>query len=186
MRLLVFIAMLAAPIGLSGQTNQVDKDAFIIVRGTTYEGAIIPDASPWHKAFRTLATAASSPIARETLPADSWTPRGSDVAVVEQELTRFVQQASSKERAGTTPPARDLPNNRVSLLAATLPTLKRQYAGLGRGGGRSILVHGFPDDAAHRWRTEAVTIMGGACRQFWVSFSVAERRIVRAACASDE
>lgn len=157
------------------------SDAFVLVRGTRYEGAIIPASSSWHRSLWT------DPAVRNDLKvADVWTPSESQVAAAESALHAFVD-AALKESASpnaTSQFKQVLVRGDIRSLAENLMTLKRQYGGIVVGTERMILAHGFPEDAARRWQTEAIMTFGQACRQFWMDFNVPKHRVTRLRCGS--
>lgn len=155
--------------------------AFVLVRGTQYEGVIIPASSSWH---RTLWT---DPAIRNELKVDDvWTPSESEVDAAESALLTFVE-AARKESASTKATSQSkqvLVRGDIRSLAENLKTLKRQYGGIVVGAERMILVHGFPEEAARRWnwQTEAIMTFGQGCRQFWMDFNVPKQRVTRLRC----
>jgi hypothetical protein len=157
------------------------SDAFVLVRGTHYEGAIIPASSSWHRSLWT-----DPAIRNELKVANVWTPSEPQVAAAESALQAFVD-AALKESASTSATSQFkqvLVRGDIRALAQNLTTLKRQYGGIAVGAERMILVHGFPEDAARRWHTEAIMTLGQACRQFWMDFNVPKQRVTRLRCGS--
>lgn len=100
---------------------------------------------------------------RPLQPDGYWVPTAADVQALEQELPRFLKSNPIASNARTLNP---------------LASYKRQYAGVVRGGHRSIYVNFFTyypvgmDD----WKTEPVVVCDGGSNFFGAEFDVASRQ----------
>jgi hypothetical protein len=168
---------------LAGGAVAAGQDAWEVVRGAGYEGAIIPAASLYNKLFRDIVTSLKPDA---TLV--GWTPTASDIAVAERELRTLVERASKDATVIASLPEADQPPVRLGLplVSGTLATLIRQYAGFKSGAARHVVIHGIPDGARRPWRTEPVVMLGGGCENFWFVFNLDEQRVTRFRCGSGE
>jgi hypothetical protein len=179
MRPFLVAVVLATPL-ISFAQGALATGAFVIVRGAQYEGAIVPESSPWRQ------TLFQDPGIRNDYSGhEAWTPTEKDVAVAEGALHTFVERFLDEVK--TTLGSYRVVSYRdatvrgdIRALADRLPALKRQYAGLSTDTDRIIFVHGFPDQPG--WQTEPIIILGAACNQFWMDFSVNAQRITRLRC----
>ena len=144
--------------------QQPIADAFPIVAGTGYEGAIIPATSTWHQFSARAAATASHP---------PWTPGIADIDVAEKHLAAFFSLASSAPaKAAALAPAAQRPNV-IAHLAEVVKNsvLRRQYYGVtAKGGARIVLVHAFVTEGEH-WRSSAMVMFDGGCSQMWLEVS---------------
>ena len=146
--------------------RQPIADAFPIVAGTGYEGAIIPATSTWHQFSARASSTASLP---------AWTPGVTDIDAAEKHLAAFFRLASSAPaKAAALAPAAQRPN-----VIAHLPEvlkhsmLRRQYYGVSaKDGVRIVLVHAFVTQGEH-WRSSSMVMFDGGCSQMWLEVSPA-------------
>jgi hypothetical protein len=179
MRPFLVAVVLAAPLISFAQVTPA-TGAFVIVRGAQYEGAIVPESSPWRQALFQ-----DPGIRNDYSGHEGWTPTAKDVAVAEGALHTFVERflAEVKSTSGSyrVVSYRDaMVRGDIRALADRLPALKRQYAGLAIDTDRTIFVHGFADQPG--WQTEPIFILDAGCNQFWMDFSVNAQRVTRLRC----
>jgi hypothetical protein len=173
---------------LSPPVRAATGDAFQIVKGDGYEGAIVPASSPWHLFYRNglqfLTTGRPILTGAGYAP---WTPTPEDIVLIERDLTEFVQTAAADPRrviAMAPDEARLATTSQLPWLRANLRTLTRQYYGAIVGTSRIVLVHGFVAQPTTQWRMEAIIIMDGGCGNVWFEVNLSERRVMRIACGA--
>jgi hypothetical protein len=145
--------------------QQPIADAFPIVAGTGYEGAIVPATSTWHQ----FSARASLPGALR-----GWTPGVADIDVAETHLAAFFRLALSApaKAAALVPPAQR--PNVIAHLPEVLKNsvLRRQYYGVtAKDGTKIVLVHAFVTQGEH-WRSSAMIMFDGGCSQMWLELSL--------------
>ena len=146
-------------------------DAFPIVAGAGYEGAIIPATSLWHESYR-------MGITTPALPA--WTPGVADIATAERHLAAFFKLAM-----GEPAKAASLGNssqNVISHLPVVLKTqtLTRHNYGATVKGQQQMLVHAGVG-GGDRWRSEPVVMFDNGCGDLWLEVSL-KAGVVRFSC----
>ena len=168
-----FVTAVILSAGLLARPAQED---FPTVRGTGYEGAIVPASSPWH-AFH------QSGLPSGTTSSAAWTPSLADIATLESALAAWLSAGALDQSPSL---VADIPLGIMGLpwLRQNVQTLKRQYFGIQLGTTRHVLVRGFPERiAGNRWRSEVIMFTDGGCSNVWFDFEVEARRIVRVKCA---
>jgi hypothetical protein len=169
-------AFVMAVIVSAGVLARPAQEDFPIVRGTGYEGAIVPASSPWHTFHRLgLPPGATS--------SEAWTPSPADIATLESALAALLT-AGAPDRSPS--PVADIAPGIMGLpwLRQNVQTLKRQYFGIHLGTTRHILVRAFPErSVGNTWRSEVTIFTDGGCGNVWFDFQVESRRIVRVKCA---
>jgi hypothetical protein len=136
-------------------------DAFVLVSGDGYQGAIIP--------ARTGAYIVGA--------AGAWTPTSDDVAAFEKALSKYA--ASGAPGARTTSPvaASDLRS-----LLANLFEYRRQYIGTTKGGQRALHVTACRVSSCGAWQKDFIGGVDMGCWVWTASFEVAEQRITTFGC----
>jgi hypothetical protein len=134
-------------------------NAFVVVAGNGYEGAIIPATSRWHESYR-------MGLSRPALPA--WTPGMPDIAIAEQHLATFFKLALSDPTKAATL-ALGNPQHVIEHLPRVLKTspLTRHYYGVTLDGTKQLLVHAFTG-GGDRWRTEPMVMFDNGCGDLWL------------------
>jgi hypothetical protein len=162
-------------------------DAFPIVNGDGYRGAIISASSVWHVFAKTGLQILTGQRVDDGVQVPGWTPSADDIAIVERNLTAFVQRAANDppQVMSLVPgPARSAAASQLPWLRSNLTTLTRQYYGVTSGDSRRVLIHAFHADSVGRWRTEPIVIMDGGCGNAWFEFNFDRRQFVRFHCGA--
>jgi hypothetical protein len=176
-----------APVLETIRQPRPEDDAFVVMTGDGYLGAVVPASSPWHSMFKPgLIVLGGAPGGGDEFTA--WTPAASDIEALERELKAFVAIAArdpSRVADLVPEPARRSTVSQLPWLHAQLGTLKRQYFGVRAGGARRVFVHGFVvPDGSTRWRSEPIIIMDGGCGNVWFDVQIDERRVARFVCGA--
>jgi hypothetical protein len=134
-------------------------NAFAVVTGNGYEGAIIPATSKWHESYR-------MGLSTPALPA--WTPDISDIAIAEQHLATFFKLALS-DPAKAAALASGAEKHVIVHLPQVLKThaLRRHYYGVTLAGTKQLLVHAFTG-GGDRWRSEPILMFDNGCGDLWL------------------
>jgi hypothetical protein len=169
---------------LSGGANAQNERGFVIVAGTGYEGAIIPDSTSGFA----LARSRFSNVAMPSGLPSTWTPTSQDIEVVERELTRFADRmaADPPQFVALIPESeRSWTLRGVKTLPGYLRDLKRHYRGFQLGDVRMVLVQFMTDSPTHWWRRSEVEGADGGCSWSYLLFNVTGGQVVAFRCGAE-
>ena len=148
-------------------------DVFPVVKGSGYEGVVVPAASPWHQFYKVGLTVLDGKQYK-TPDLVAWAPAATDVAVIERHIAALAKMAAGNpERAAALvrEPSRRSTATQLAWLVEHLSTLKRTYYGITVNGERHVLLHAFVP-TNDRWRSEPIVIMDGGCGNVWFEVSL--------------
>jgi hypothetical protein len=143
----------------SGQQGP-SMDAFVLVSGDGYQGAIIP--------ARTGAYVVGA--------VGAWTPAPDDAAAFEKALRKYA--AVGPPVVGTPPSA----DSDLRSLFRSLPDYRRQYIGTTKAGHRALHVTACRVSACNAWQKEPIGGIDMGCWIWMSDFDVTEQRITKFGC----
>ena len=135
-------------------------DAFVLVSGEGYQGAII--------SARTGAYIVGA--------AGTWTPVPDNVAAFEKALKKY---ATVDPPIVGTPPSAD---SDLRSLFRSLPDYRRQYIGTAKAGHRALHVTACRVSACNTWQKDPIGGIDMGCWIWTASFDVTEQRITQFRC----
>ena len=170
--LCVMVAIACAGHAVAVQQS-APPDVFPLVKGSGYEGVIVPASSPWHQFYKVGLTVLDGKQYK-TPDLAAWTPAAPDIALVERQISALVKMAAAnpeKAAALVREPSRRSTASQLPWLVDHISTLKRTYYGITVNGERHVLLHAFVA-INDRWRSEPITIMDGGCGNVWFDVSL--------------
>jgi hypothetical protein len=121
------------------QTTARAEEPFQVVRTASFEGVIIPGEKA-----KDFIRGISGSVENEV-----WTPRKNDILKLEKRIGGYLKTAASKASPR---------------LWSRLPSYKRQYVGVVRGGRKMIFASFFCQTGSADWKTTPIMVLdGGDC-----------------------